>query len=153
MHELLAQADAARVTLNENASQAVPQGDLYCIKRTFRNGDLITLELSLRPRLETGYRGSASIYVGAQLMSLALPDEASAWRYAVMPGHPLTAAEENGEAHALVAACDAPMWGEKGGFILPPPQGVPMAAAYELTLIPFAGGKGRVAAFPCVRER
>lgn len=148
-----AYADAARITINDNASQAVAQGEMYAIKRTFHNGDLITLTLSLSPRMETGYRGSASIYVGAQLMSLCLPDTNAAWRYAIVPGQPMTGAEENGEAHALVTACDAPMWREKGGFILPPPQGVPMAAAYELTLMPFAQTNGRLAAFPCVRER
>ena len=146
-------ADAARITLNDNASQAVPQGEMYAIKRTFHNGDLITLTLSLSPRMVNGYRGSASIYVGAQLMSLALPDAEAAWRYAIVPSQPLASAEENGLPYALVTACDAPSWREKGGFILPPPQGVPMAAAYELTLMPFAGARGRVAAFPCVRER
>ena len=54
---------------------------------------------------------------------------------------------------ALAAACEAPMWREKAGFILPPPQGVPAGPAYELTLIPFAGTGGRIASFPCVVER
>lgn len=45
------------------------------------------------------------------------------------------------------------MWKEKAGFILPPPQGVPMGAAYELTLIPYAGTDGRIAAFPCAAGR
>lgn len=39
----------------------------------------------------------------------------------------MTPVEENGEPFALLAACEAPMWKEKAGFILPPPQGVPMA--------------------------
>ena len=32
---------------------------------------------------------------------------------------------------------------------MPPPQRVAMGQAYELTLIPFAGAEGRIAAFPC----
>ena len=59
----------------------------------------------------------------------------------------------DGAPYALAAACEAPMWKEKAGFILPPPQGVPAGPAYELTLIPFAGTGGRIASFPCVVER
>jgi len=32
---------------------------------------------------------------------------------------------------------------------MPPPQRVAMGQAYELTLIPYAGAEGRIAAFPC----
>ena len=49
---------------------------------------------------------------------------------------------------ALLTACEAPQWKEKAGFILPPPQGVAAGQAYELTLLPFAGTEGRIAAFP-----
>ena len=94
-----------------------------------------------------------SLYVGARLMALALPDENVAWRYAIHSGNPITPVEEDGVPYALAAACEAPMWREKAGFILPPPQGVPAGPAYELTLIPFAGTGGRIASFPCVVER
>ena len=147
-----AYADGAQLFLNSEQPQSVPQGTLAEIRRTFRSGDVITLKLSLSPRLETGYRSSASIYVGARLMALALPEKDMAWRYAVLRSLPLTSVEENGVPYALLTACDAPVWQQKGGFILPPPQGVPMGDAYELTLIPFAGTNGRIAAFPCVRE-
>ena len=61
--------------------------------------------------------------------------------------------DQQGDApHVMLAACAAPEWKEKGGFIMPPPQLVSMGQAYELTLIPFAGTNGRIAAFPCVRE-
>ena len=137
-------ADAAQVSVNGARPQAAVQGELYSLNRTFQNGDVITLSLMLSPRLENGYRGSASVYVGAQLMALPLPDASAAWRYAVRTDLPLTLSEEDG---------GAPAWQERAGFILPPPQGVPAGAAYELTLLPFAGTDGRIAAFPCVMER
>lgn len=147
-----AYADGAQLMLNGDKAQAVPQGTLAEIRRTFRNGDVITLKLNLSPRLETGYRSSVSVYVGAQLMALALPEKGMSWRYAVLRSLPLTSVEEDGTPYALLTACEAHHWQQKGGFILPPPQDVPMGDAYELTLIPFAGTAGRIAAFPCVRE-
>ena len=146
-------ADGAQISVNGARPQAVAQGEWHSLRRTYQNGDIITLRLGLSPRLETGYRGSVSLYVGARLMALALPDENVAWRYAIHSGNPITPVEEDGAPYALAAACEAPMWKEKAGFILPPPQGVPAGPAYELTLIPFAGTGGRIASFPCVVER
>lgn len=146
-------ADGAQISVNGARPQAVAQGEWHSLRRTYQNGDIITLRLGLSPRLETGYRGSVSLYVGARLMALVLPDENVAWRYAIHSGNPITPVEEDGVPYALAAACEAPMWKEKAGFILPPPQGVPAGPAYELTLIPFAGTGGRIASFPCVVER
>lgn len=146
-------ADGAQISVNGARPQAVAQGEWHSLRRTYQNGDVITLRLGLSPRLETGYRGSVSLYVGARLMALALPDEQVAWRYAIHSANPITPVEEDGAPYALAAACEAPMWKEKAGFILPPPQGVPAGPAYELTLIPFAGTGGRIASFPCVVER
>ncbi|MEF9879593.1 MAG: glycoside hydrolase family 127 protein [Clostridia bacterium] len=148
-----AYAQAATVSVNGGKAQAAPSAELYSLNRTFQNGDEITLCLSASPRVETGYRGSVSIHVGSTLMALALPNEGAAWRYAVLQGAPITPVEENGLPYALVAACEAPEWKEKSGFILPPPQGVALGAAYELTLIPYAGTNGRIAAFPCAASR
>lgn len=145
-------AEGAELALNAEKPQSVPRGKLAEVRRTFQNGDVITLRWNVTPRVETGYRGSASIYVGAQLMALALPETDMAWRYAILRSLPVTSVEENGVPYALITACEALGWGEKGGFILPPPQGVPMGDAYELTLIPFAGTAGRIAAFPVVRD-
>ncbi len=147
-----AYASGATLTLNGEKPQAVPQGSLAEIRRTFRNGDVITLHMTLSSRVELGYRGSASIFVGARLMALPLPETDMAWQYAVIRSLPLTSVEENGVPYVLLTACEAPEWQQKRGFILPPPQGVAMDDAYELTLIPFAGTAGRIAAFPCVRE-
>ena len=148
-----AYADGAQLSVNGEKPQAVNQGGMAAIRRTFHNGDIVTLVLSLSPRMESGYRGSASVYVGAQLMALALPDANAGWRYAAVKSLPITSVEDAGVPYALITACEAPEWREKAGFILPPPQDVPAGPAYELTLIPAAGTDGRIAAFPCVRER
>lgn len=148
-----AYAASAEVSVNGGKAQAAEAGKLFSLKRTFQNGDVVTLRICAAPRVETGYRGSVSVYVGATLMALPLPDEGAAWRYAVVSGRPITQGEENGVPYALLTACEAPAWQEKAGFILPPPQGVPMGAAYELTLIPFAGTDGRIAAFPAAMVR
>ena len=146
-------ADSASLSVNSEKAQPAAPGEMAEIRRTFRNGDLIVLRLGVSPRVEAGHRGSVSIYVGARLMALALPEKDIAWRYAIVRSAGMTSVEENGVPYALVAACEAPGWQQKGGFIQPPPQGVPMDDAYELTLMPFAGTSGRIAAFPCVQER
>ncbi|MEG0741400.1 MAG: glycoside hydrolase family 127 protein [Clostridia bacterium] len=144
-------ADSATVCVSGEKPQAAAQGELYTLARTFQNGDIVTLHLNVSPRLELGYRGCASVYCGGTLMALALPNPQAAWRYALVTDLPMTLAEET--AQVQVAASEAPEWQEKAGFILPPPQGVPMGAAYELTLIPYAGTNGRIAAFPCASSR
>ena len=146
-------ADAAQISLNGSAQQAVPQGQMYDVKRTFRNGDVVTLTLALSPRMESGWRSSVSVFVGPQLMALPLPEADMSWQYAVVRSMPMTSVEDGGVPYALLTASEAPAWKERKGFILPPPQGVAPGAAYELTLIPFAGCGGRIAAFPCVMER
>lgn len=146
-------ADAARVSVNGGRAQQAAAGELCAITHNFQTGDVITLSMDIAPQVRTGWRGSVSVYAGAQLLALPLPGADAAWRYALLNRAERTPSEENGQPCALLAACEAPMWREKDGFILPPPQGVPMGAAYELTLIPAAGTDGRIAAFPCVQER
>ena len=146
-------AESASVHVNGEKPQPVAVGAMAEVRRTFVNGDLIIIRLGLIPRVETGYRGSASIYVGARLMALSLPKPEFEWRYALLRSAALSYVQEHGVPYVLAAACEAPMWEQRNGFIQPPPDGVPMDDAYELTLIPFAGTTGRIAAFPCVQER
>ena len=145
--------DNARLSVNGEKPQPAAKGQLAEIRRTFRNGDMIMLQLDLSPRIENGHRGSVSIYAGARLMALALPEKGMDWRYALLRSAAPAGTEDGGVPYALVAACEAIGWEQRNGFILPPPQGVQMSDAYELTLMPFAGTSGRIAAFPCVQER
>ncbi len=146
-------ADEASVSVSGARPQPVMRGELHAVTRTFTSGDTITLSYGVSPRIENGFRGSVSFFVGGTLMALPLPDEKASWRYAAAPGIKMSAECNADEPMLLLAGCDAPEWREKAGFILPPPQGVVMGAAYELTLIPFAGTGGRIAAFPRVNER
>ena len=146
-------AGAAQLSVNADKPQSVTPGGMVDIRRTFSNGDLVTLTLSIAPRMENQWRGSVSIYAGAKLMALALPDENAGWRYAAIRSLPVTSVEEENVPYALITACEAPAWKEKAGFVAPPPQDVFMGPAYELTLIPAAGTDGRISVFPCVRER
>ncbi len=138
----------ARVVVAGGREQTAPAGTLFPVRRTFRTGDTVLLRLTSLPRLEAGYRGSASVLCGPTLLCLPLPDEGAGWQFALVDGAPLTALEEEGGLTVLAVATDAPTWREKSGFITPPPQGISAGMEYELTLIPFGGTQGRIAAFP-----
>ncbi len=148
-----AYADHAIVTVGDVKGREAAAGELYAINRTFHNGDEIVLAYETAPRLIKGYRDSVSVWCGSQLMAFALPEENMEWRYAVVAATRMTPDEQEGQPQVFVTASLAPEWKEKGGFIMPPPQKVAMGEAYELTLIPYAGAKGRIAAFPCVGAR
>lgn len=143
-------ATEATVSISGGRPQAAQPGTLFPLRRTFRTGDVITLELINVPRLEPGYRGSVSVFCGPTLMALPLPDSQAGWQYALLSDTPLTPGEEGGKLRVFATACDAPAWQTKAGFITPPPQNTPAGPQYELTLLPFAGTAGRIAAFPKV---
>ncbi|MBE5802318.1 MAG: hypothetical protein E7319_08535 [Clostridiales bacterium] len=145
-------AEGAAVTVG-GSTQEVVAGELCTLSRTYSDGDVITLGYTLSPRLERGYRNSVSVFCGSTLMAFPLPGEDIEWRYAVLEQACMTPDEQDGEPYVMLTACAAPAWKEKGGFILPPPQNIPMSDAYELTLIPYAGLGGRIAAFPSVANR
>lgn len=144
-----AYAQEATVTVGDVSGREAAAGELYTINRTFHNGDEVTISYQVSPRVEKGYRSSASVWCGNQLMAFSLPESSMEWRYALVEGMRMTPDQQGDDPHVMLAACAAPEWKEKGGFIMPPPQRVAMGQAYELTLIPFAGAKGRIAAFPC----
>ena len=144
-----AYAQNIRVSVGDVSGRQAAAGELYTISRTFHNGDEIEISYDVSPRLEKGYRSSVSVWCGNQLMAFSLPESSMEWRYAIVEGMGMTPVQQGKDPQVMLAACAAPEWKEKGGFIMPPPQRVPMGQAYELTLIPFAGAEGRIAAFPC----
>jgi len=86
-------------------------------------------------------------------MALSLPDREAGWQYALVgaEGHEassLPSEEKDGLPIVYARACDAPGWQSMDGFIAPPPQGLPITAEYELTLLPYAGTGGRISSFP-----
>lgn len=146
-------AESATVSVNGGKPAPAACGKLHAVHRLYQNGDAVTLSLQCPPFVETGYRGAASVYLGALLMALPLPDDAAHWQYALEEDAALTATWENGRPRVQVAACAAPDWKRKGDEILPPPQGLLMGEPFELTLLPYADTLGRIAAFPQAARR
>ena len=148
-----AYARGASVTVNGERPQAAESGKLFTVRRLFKTGDSVTLTLGCKPFLENGFRGSVSVYCGALLMALPVPDDAAAWQYALDEEAAMEAEWENGRPRVRVDACMAEDWRARNGVMLPPPQGCAMGEAYELTLLPYADTQGRVAAFPLATHR
>lgn len=146
-------ADSATVTVNGGKAQAVECGKLFRLTRMFQTGDSVTLALDCKPFVETGYRGSACVYCGPRLMALPLPEADAAWQYALDEATGLGISWEGGSPRVRVDACVAQNWSQRGGVMLPPPQGLTMGEGYELTLLPYADTLGRVAAFPQAARR
>ncbi|MCL1854132.1 MAG: hypothetical protein FWF86_00235 [Clostridia bacterium] len=134
-------------------TRPVPAGALLPLRGTYQEGSAVTLRYACVPRAETGYRGSQSVFCGPTLMALSLPDPEDGWQYALtVAGEDaapiLSSGEKDGVPLVYARACGAPGWQAKNGFITPPPQGLPVTTEYELTLLPYAGTEGRIAAFP-----
>lgn len=146
---------AVGATVSINGAKALPVecGKLYTTKRMFQTGDVIMLSMNCQPFVEAGFRGSASVYCGALLMALPLPDADAGWQYALDEDTMLSLQWENGRPRVHVDACDAPNWAARGGVIQPPLQGLKMGESYELTLLPYADTLGRIAAFPQATHR
>jgi len=145
-------AQSATLSINGAKPEAVDCGKLHAVKRLFKTGDTLTLQLTCEPFVETGYRGSASVYCGPLLMALPLPDADAAWQYALDEETALTLTWENARPRVQVDACMTQEWQARAGAMQPPPQGVGMGEAYELTLLPYAETVGRIAAFPQARR-
>ncbi len=141
-------AQSAGVAVNGGKPTPVDCGKLFTLRRRYETGDTVTLRLECQPFMESGFRGSASVYCAAYLMALPLPDENAAWQYALDEDGKPTATWENGRPLVRVDACDALTWKARTGKIPPPPQGCGLGEAYELTLLPYADTLGRIAAFP-----
>ena len=74
-------ANSATLAVNGARAQYAECGKLNPIKRMFQTGDTIVLQMDCQPFVETGYRGSASVYCGPLLMALPLPDGDAAWSW------------------------------------------------------------------------
>ena len=146
-------AQSASVSINGGKPLPAACGKLHAVKRMFQTGDTLVFAMECKPFVESGYRGSASVYCGPLLLALPLPNAEADWQYALDEDTPLTLSWENGRPRVCVNACVAPNWAARGGVIQPPPQGLPMGEAYELTLLPYADTQGRIAAFPQAAHR
>ncbi len=146
-------AQSATVAVNGEKPQPAECGRLHTVNRLFKTGDTVKMTLECAPFLENGFRGSVSVYCGPLLLALPLPETNAAWQYALGDEAQPVAEWENGRPRVRVDACDAEGWSARDGLIQPPPQGVAMGEAYELTLLPYADTRGRIAAFPQASRR
>ncbi|MBE0601348.1 MAG: glycoside hydrolase family 127 protein, partial [Firmicutes bacterium] len=141
-------ADSARISVAGDKPKVVECGMMHTIKRPFKSGDQIVLDLTCKPYMKTGHRNSVSVYYRSMLMALPLPDPDDAWQYALHEQAKPGVTMQNGVPGVHIDACVAPGWTVKDGRIPSPPQGLPMGDAYELTLLPYRDTVGRVAVFP-----
>ena len=141
-------ADTARISIGGEKPKIVDCGGMHSIKRLFKTGDQITLDLTCKPTLKSGHRGSVSVFYRAMLMALPLPEADAAWQYALDENAKPSAVYEDGKLSVKIDACVASSWTVKDGRIPSPPQGLTMGDAYELTLLPYGDTVGRVAVFP-----
>lgn len=138
-------ADGAQISLNGGEAQIAPTGQYASIKRTFRGGDTIALQMMLSPRAEKGYHNAVSLFCGETLLSLPLPQTGCEWRYALASGEPAEGAHRDGLASAAVAAVAAPSWQNPG---VPPQDIRDLDERFTLTLMPAAAMDARVSVLP-----
>ena len=143
-----AYADSARVSVGGNKSKMADSGAMVTISRVFQTGDQIALDLTCKPYMKSGHRGSVSVFYRSLLMALPLPEPDAAWQYALDEKAKPTVVWTDGKPSLKLDACVAPSWTVKEGRIPSPPQGLRMGDPYELTLLPYRDTVGRVAVFP-----
>jgi len=143
-----AYADSARITVSGQKPKMVECGAMHTISRVFQTGDKILLELTCKPYIKTGHRGSVSVFYRSLLMALPLPEPDAAWQYALDDRAKPAVVWTDEKPGVKIDACVAPSWTVKNGRIPSPPQGLRMEEAYELTLLPYQDTIGRVAVFP-----
>ena len=141
-------AESARISIAGEKAKIVECGGMYKIRRTFKTGERIVLELDYQPYMKNGHRGSVSVYYRSLLMALPLPEADAAWQYALDEKAKPSVSIQEGKPHVQIDACVAPTWTVKNGRIPSPPQGLHMGDTYKLTLLPYRDTVGRVAVFP-----
>lgn len=142
-------ARSASLRVNGEEVQPVFQKGYASVTRNFVGGDVVTLEVQSEVRKVTGWRDSVSLYLGSRLMALPIPADNTEWRFALRLSDEPRA---DGDT-VLAVACAAPQWAVQEGIVGAPPRDVKNGPAYELSLRPAAGLKGRITAFPRVTER
>lgn len=141
-------ADSARIIIGGEKPKVVECGKMHTVRRTFQTGDRITLNMTCKPYMKTGHRGSVSVFYRAMLMALPLPKADAAWQYALDERAKPSVVWTEGRPNLKIDACVVPSWTVKDGRIPSPPQGLRMGDAYELTLLPYGDTVGRVSVFP-----
>ena len=165
------------VFLPDGEIMQVRAGDVSCVRRRWRSGDVIRLEMGTVPRLTKWYHQSGAVELGPLLMALQ-PEERrernenddwevtadSPWNWALVRDEPMKAvysgarpgAFGKGEAPVKVLVKAVPVeWGMDGGSA----ASVPMVPAVKekdarvIELVPFGGTTLRIGQFPLGRGK
>ena len=165
------------VFLPDGEIMQVRAGDVSCVRRRWRSGDVIRLEMGTVPRLTKWYHQSGAVELGPLLMALQ-PQERwektenddwqvtaeSPWNWALMRDEPMKAvysgarpgAFGKGEAPVKVLVKAVPVeWHMDGGNA----ASVPMVPAVRekdarvIELVPFGGTTLRIGQFPLGRGK
>ena len=165
------------VFLPDGEIMQVRAGDVSCVRRRWRSGDVIRLEMGTVPRLTKWYHQSGAVELGPLLMALQ-PEERrernenddwevtadSPWNWALVRDEPMKAvysgarpgAFGKGEAPVKVLVKAVPVeWGMDGGSAASVPM-VPMVKekdARVIELVPFGGTGLRIGQFPLGRGK
>lgn len=95
-------ADEARLTINGQTSEIRAAGTFHVVRRRWKSGDSVTLELPLAVRLSEGHKGLLSVYRGPLLFGSRIDEDwkqiagelphadweiypKSAWNYGLIP--------------------------------------------------------------------
>ena len=165
------------VFLPDGEIMQVRAGDVSCVRRRWRSGDVIRLEMGTVPRLTKWYHQSGAVELGPLLMALK-PRERwektenddwqvtaeSPWNWALMRDEPMKAvysgarpgAFGKGEAPVKVLVKAVPVeWHMDGGSCASVPM-VPSVRekdARVIELVPFGGTTLRIGQFPLGRGK
>ena len=162
------------VFLPDGEIMQVRAGDTTCVRRRWRTGDVLRLELGTVPRVTKWYHQSGAVELGPLLMALQ-PQERwervgddwqvtaeSPWNWALVRDEPMKtvysgkapSAFGQGEAPVKVLAKAAPVeWHLEGGSCANVPM-VPIVHekdAQVIELVPFGGTTLRIGQFPLGR--
>ena len=163
------------IYLPDGEIMQVRSGEITCVRRRWRSGDVVTLELPTIPRVTKWYHQSGAVELGPLLMAFQ-PEEqwtqledgswqveaASPWNWALVRDEPMKAvyagepaAFGKGEPPVKVLVKAAPVdWGMDGGSAASVPM-VPTlreADMQVIELVPFGGTGLRIGQFPMGRD-
>jgi len=151
----------------------VRAGETAFVRRRWRTGDVVKLELPMEPRVTRWHHQSAAVELGPLLMALR-PEEkwteletgdraveaASAWNYALAKDEPMKAvfhperagAFKQGESavEVLVKAAKLEDWGMENGSSQTPPilPNIGSERLETITLVPYGDTSLRISQFP-----
>lgn len=173
-------AKQAMIRLPEGEIMQVRAGETTCLRKLWRTGDVIQMDLPMEPRMTQWYLQSSAVELGPLLMCFR-PEEKwtmtsnegiapdyrvdteEAWNWALIEGELMKVVKDPGAVHAfkrggdvvkvLIKVAKAEDWGMDAGSAAPPPVNpkVDMANEQIITLTPYGNSSLRIAQFPTVK--